>query len=111
MSVENNMDLEEEMAMLKKEKEESIEAKVKLYNEWWKLKKENEDLTKHDECIEGELKDIENILRCFGSDNKLPSENLECTGCRIRQIAHFVVFMIEGIQKDKFPVVEATPVN
>ena len=149
MSVKNNMDLEEEIAMLKKEKEESIEAKVKLYNEWWKLKKENEirfdkikelekengiskivhhqnmglledlkklkeenkDLTKNDECIEEELKNVEDILRFFGGDNKLPSDDLECTGCRIRQIANFVVFMIKGIADDNSRVVEATPVN
>ena len=76
-----------------------------------KLKEEIEELKESDDCIDGVLKSVENIVRCYGIDNKLPEEDLECTGCRIRQIGDFVVFMIKGIQKDKFPVVEATPDN
>ena len=112
---EKNKELKKEIEKLKKQNENlgtNYERHIKsLEEENEKLKKENEEFKADNVCMEGVLNSVENILRSFGDGNKLPEEDLECKGCRIRQIGDFVVFMIKGIQNDKFPVVEATPVN
>tara|TARA_R100000664_G_scaffold28350_1_gene39547 strand:- start:1006 stop:1272 length:267 start_codon:yes stop_codon:yes gene_type:complete len=88
--VENNMDLEEEIAM---------------------LKEENAKLKNDKDCADEELKTLEGLLRIFSNDNKLPEEGMDCHGCRIRQIGYFIAFTIDTIKKERGTVVQATPIK
>lgn len=77
-----------------------------------KLEEEIKELKKEKDCADKELKTLEELLRIFSKDNKLPEEGLSCHGCRIRQIGGFIAFTMERYCNDaNKPVVQATPVN